>query len=128
MTALLWAQYNCKLLSKSGVSQISWENQMHFKSILMTIKCYVCVSVWLWHSGWHLCVRYYSSSIPLCSLCYHHASGQHQLSKTEGKHQIQACWQFIAVQSVAVLWFSCLLNMFRHGGSVLNLSFARNYY
>lgn len=47
----------------------------------------MCVSGWLWGSGWSQCARYYCSGILPRSLCQHHASGQHQLSQTEGKHQ-----------------------------------------
>lgn len=74
--------------------------------------CDDCLNVWLWHSGWWLCVRYYCGSILPCSLCYHRESGQHQLRKPERKHHIQACLQFVVGWCLAcdlVVFLICLV-------------------
>lgn len=55
------------------------------------------------------CVRYYCCSILPCSLCYHCASGQYQLSKPGGKHHIQACLQFVVGWSFACDLVVCLI-------------------
>lgn len=84
---------------------------MFFLSILITVKSDESLSVWLWDGGWYVCVRYYCSGIPPCSLCFRRASGQHQSSETEGKHRIQACLQFVVGWSFAcdlVVCFICL--------------------
>lgn len=74
-----------------------------------SVLCDDCLNVWLWHSGQHLFVMHCCSRSPPCSLCYHCASGQHQLSKTEGKHHIQARCQFVVWWSFACDLVVCLI-------------------
>lgn len=68
-------------------------------------------AVWLRHSGRDLCVQHYCGGLLPCSLCCYCAPGQRQLSKTQGKQPIQACWQFVVEWSFAcdlVVYLMCL--------------------